>query len=38
MAPRGLMALSTVMDEAMIDEMVERAERAMKDVVSEIRE
>lgn len=38
MAPRGLMALSTVMDEAMIDELGDRAERAMRDVASESRE
>lgn len=34
-APRGMVALSTVMDEAEIDESVARAEDAMRDVASE---
>lgn len=35
LAPRGLMALSTVMDAATVDETVERAAAAMSDVAAE---
>ena len=37
-APRGLMCLSTVMDEALIDRVVQRAAAAMEDVVAEMDE
>jgi glutamate-1-semialdehyde 2,1-aminomutase len=37
-APRGMMALATVLDEAAIDEAVERAAAAMADVASEVGE
>ncbi len=33
-APRGMMALATVLDEALIDEAIERAGAAMSDVAS----
>ena len=35
LAPRGMMALSTLMDEALIDEMVQRAAQALQDVADE---
>ncbi len=35
-APRGLIALSTVMDEQLIDEVVEKASAAMNDTASEL--
>jgi len=37
LAPRGMMALSTIMTEAHIDEALQRAEAAMEDVVAELR-
>ena len=36
LAPRGLICLSTVMDEALIDTVVQRAASAMEDVVDEM--
>ena len=36
MAPRGLICLSTVMDEALIDTVVQRAAAAMEDVAEEL--
>ena len=33
-APRGMMALATVLDEALIDEAIERAAASMSDVAS----
>lgn len=36
LAPRGLICLSTVMDEALIDTVVQRAASAMEDVVEEM--
>jgi glutamate-1-semialdehyde aminotransferase len=33
-APRGMMALATVLDEALIDQAIERAAAAMSDVAS----
>jgi glutamate-1-semialdehyde 2,1-aminomutase len=35
-APRGMMALATILDEAQIDQAVERAAAAMADVASEV--
>lgn len=37
LAPRGMIALSTVMTSAHIDEILERAEAALKDVAAEIQ-